>query len=243
MKSLLKNKKACLPVGRGKFIVIDGIDGSGKATQVSLLVKYLKKKGYKVKAIDFPQYGNKSAGLVEEYLGGKYGKPKDINPYIGSLFYAVDRYDASFRINRWLKNGYIVVADRYISSNIGHQGGKLPTREFKKYVKWLYNLEYKMFSIPKPNITIILKTLPEISKKLSLKKVDKKKVKKITGYLKGTKRDIHEKDLEHLTSALNSYLQIVKVFPKDFKVVECIEKDKMFSAKIISQKIINLLKI
>ena len=108
---------------KGKFIVIDGTDGSGKATQTKLLVKKLRKEKYKVKLADFPQYNKKSAGLVEEYLSGKYGTEKNVGPYVASIFYACDRYDASFKIRKWLKEGNIVISNRYVTANMGHQGG------------------------------------------------------------------------------------------------------------------------
>ena len=223
---------------KGKFIVIEGIDGSGKATQTKLLIQHLRKEGFKTLMIDFPQYGTKSAGLVEEYLNGKYGTSEKIGPYRASIFYACDRYDASFKIKKWLDNGKIVVSDRYIASNIGHQGGKIKNKkERRKYLKWLYDLEYNIFKIPKPDITFILKTSPESSRKLSPKITDEETKKKRKAYLGNKKRDIHEKDLKHLQNALNSYLETAKEFPKDFKVIECIESEKLLSPEIIHQKV------
>lgn len=164
---------------RGKFIVFEGIDGSGKSTQTKFLIKKLKKEGYKVAKIDFPQYGTKSAGLIEEYLNGKYGSSKEVGPWRASIFYACDRYDASFKIRKWLKEGKIVVSDRYIGSNIGHQGAKIKNKkERKKYLKWLFNLEYNIFGIPKPDISFILKINPELSRKMSPKIFDEEKKKK-----------------------------------------------------------------
>ncbi len=138
---------------KGKFFVFEGIDGCGKSTQTKLLAEFFSKNGYKVKKIDFPQHGEKSSGLVDEYLTGKYGESKDVGPYIASIFYACDRYDASFKIKKWLEEGKVVISDRYLVSNIGHQGGKLmkDKKEWKKYVNWLYNLEYGLFKIPKPH--------------------------------------------------------------------------------------------
>lgn len=223
---------------KGKFIVIEGIDGSGKATQTKLLIHRLKKEGFKTKTIDFPQYGTKSAGPVEEYLNGKYGTPEKIGPYRASIFYACDRYDASFKIKKWLSEKKIVVSDRYIASNIGHQGGKIKDKkERKKYLKWLYNLEYDIFKIPKPDITFILKTSPESSRKLSPKITDKEKKKKRKAYLGNKKRDIHEKDLNHLQNALSSYLEAAKEFPKDFKVIECFKNKKLLPPETIHQKV------
>ncbi|HDH07740.1 MAG TPA: thymidylate kinase, partial [Candidatus Moranbacteria bacterium] len=141
----------------GKFIVIDGTDGSGKATQTKLLVERLKNDGHDVEIADFPQYGKKSAGLIEKYLNGKYGSAEEVGPYRASIFYACDRYDASFKIRKAVEEGKIVISNRYVTANMGHQGGKIKDpEERKKYFNWLYNLEYETFSIPRPDLNIIL---------------------------------------------------------------------------------------
>ncbi len=229
---------------RKKFIVIEGPDGSGKATQTKLLVQAIKDRKIKVKTIDFPQYGKKSAGLVEEYLNGKYGKPKEVGPYRASVFYACDRYDASFKLKKWIADGYIIVADRYISSNVAHQGGKIKRKnERKKYIKWLYNLEYNIFEIPKPDVTVILKTSTELSYNLSSKTEDKEKMAKKHLYLGKKKRDAHEKDKNHLRDSLRVYLEMSEEYPKDFKVIECIEKQKLLSPENIHKKIKKTLKL
>ncbi len=221
-----------------KFIVIEGPDGSGKATQTKLLFNAIKDKKVKVKKIDFPQYGKKSAGLIEEYLNGKYGKPKEVGPYRASIFYACDRYDASFKLKKWLADGFTVVADRYLSSNVAHQGGKIEKRvDRKKYIKWLYNLEYNIFEIPKPDVTIILKTSTDFSYKLSSEIDDKEKSAKKHLYLGKKKRDLHEKDKEHLEDSLRAYLEMAKEYPEEFKVIECLEKGKLLSPEEIHNKI------
>jgi len=231
-----KNKK------RGKFIVLEGIDGSGKSTQAKLLAKALEKESYKISFIDFPQHGQKSAGLVDEYLTGKYGKANEVTPYQASVFYACDRYDASFKIRNWLKRGHIVIADRYIGSNVGHQGGKIKNhKERRKYLRWLYNLEYGIFKIPKPDINFILKVKPKIAQGLSQKISDKEKLAKKKGYL-GHKKDIHEKDLRHLENTEKAYLFAAKEFPKDFKVIECFRNKTLLSPDVIHQKILKMTK-
>lgn len=189
---------------KGIFIVIDGTDGSGKATQTSLLVKKLKEKNYEVEIIDFPQYGNKSAGLVEEYLNGKYGNANEVGPYVASVFYACDRYDASFKIRKWLNEGKIVISNRYISSNMGHQAGKIKDKkERDAYLKWLKEFEFGLLGIPQPDLTILLSLDPQIGQKW----VDKKGHR---DYVNGAKRDIHENDLKHLEEASKAYREVAK---------------------------------
>lgn len=226
----------------GKFIVLEGIDGSGKSTQAKLLAKALEEEGYKIHFIDFPQHGQKSAGLVDEYLTGKYGSAKEVSPYQASIFYSCDRYDASFRIRDWLRGNYIVIADRYIGSNVGHQGGKIKNpQERRKYLKWLYDLEYRIFKIPKPDINFILRVKPRIAQRLSQRVSDKEKLAEKKGYL-GHKKDIHEKDLRHLENTEKAYLFAAKEFPTDFKVIDCFENNQLLSPEVIHQKILKIVK-
>ena len=233
---------------KGKFIVFEGLDGSGKSTQTNLLIEYLKKNSCNVVKIDFPQHGLPSSGLVDEYLRGKYGTADEVGPYRASIFYAADRYDASFKIKQWLNEGKIVVADRYLASNIGHQGGKIKNiAAWRKYVRWLYDLEYRILGIPNPDVTIILKTNPSFTLKLAHKITDQEKLAKRKAYLGSRKRDIHEEDKSHLANALKSYLRAAKEFPRDFRVVECIKNGQLLSpdevAKIIKKIMQPILKI
>ncbi len=229
---------------KGKFFVLEGVDGSGKATQTKLLVKALADAGYKVEKVDFPQYGKGSAALLEMYLNGGYGTAEEVGPYRASVFYACDRYDASFKIRQWIAEGKIVVADRYTASNIGHQGGKIikGKKEWEKYIDWLIDLEYNIFKIPRPDYTFILKISPVLSMKMSSNIKDKTKQKKRALYLGSSKaKDIHEADAGHLADTLDSYLAISKKFPKEYKIIECEEKGKFLPVKTIHQKILNLI--
>jgi len=209
----------------GKFIVIDGTDGSGKTTQFNLLVDKLKAEGFLVELADFPQYNTKSAGLVEEYLGGKYGGADDVTPYQSSIFYAVDRFDASFKIREWLKEGKIVVANRYVSASLGHQGGKIDNPlERKVFFNWLYELEYKLFNIPKPDLSLILHVEADVAQKLAASRHREDWV--------GKTRDIHEENLGHLQKAEQVYLEIAKTFP-DFKLIKCTREGEIMSREEI----------
>lgn len=220
---------------KGLFILIEGTDGSGKTLQTKILVKHLKKLGHKVQEISFPRYGNNSAALVEDYLNGKFGNAREVGPYRASVFYAIDRYAASFDIKKWLAQGKIVVCNRYVGSNLAHQGGKIKNKtERKKYIAWNYNLEYNIFGLPKPDINLILHVTPKISQEL----VDKKGKRE---YLHGKKRDIHEDDLNHLKDAEQAYLQIAKTF-KEYKLVECVVKNEILPPQIIHKKIWQIIK-
>ena len=213
---------------KGKFIVIDGTDGSGKATQAGLLAEKIKKEKFSVELADFPQYGQKSAGLIEEYLNGKYGTAADVGPYRGSIFYACDRYDASFKIKKWLNEDKIVVSNRYVTANMAHQGGKIKNAEDrKKYFNWLNDLEYEIFNIPKPDINIILHVDAAIAQKL----VDNKNARE---YIDGAKRDIHENDLTHLRDAEKIYLEIAQTFP-NFTLIECVENGQIMAREKINE--------
>ena len=224
----------------GKFFVFEGIDGCGKSTQTKLLAEYYRQKGLEAEKIDFPQHGERSSAMVDDYLIGKYGTSEEVGPKIASIFYACDRYDASVKIKKWLAEGKIVISDRYLVSNIGHQGGKIKDKnEWRKYVNWLYNLEYGIFKIPKPDYTFILKTSAEFSLKLAHNITDEQKKERRASYLgDGSKQDIHEKDRNHLENALNSYLMAAQEFPDDFKVIECLEDGELLSAEVINQKVI-----
>ena len=215
---------------KGLFIMIEGTDGSGKSVQTNLLVDALKKKGREVAQISLPQYGQPSAAMVEAYLNGEFGTAEAVGPYRASILYAIDRYAASAKIKKWLSEGKIVIANRYVASNLGHQGGKIKDMaERKKYFAWNYNLEYNIFGIPKPDINLILHVTPEISQQL----VDKKGARE---YLRGKKRDIHEDDWNHLRAAEQAYIQIARSYP-EFALIECVEEDQLLSPEIIYQKV------
>jgi dTMP kinase len=204
---------------KGLFIVIDGTDGSGKATQTKLLVKRLQKIGKKVRMEDFPQYGQKSAGPAEDYLNGIYGTAEQLGPYIPSVFYAVDRFAAKDRINKHLDAGFIVISNRYVSANMGHQGGKLENSfQRHKFFTWLFKLEYSFFQIPKPDLTLILHVPAKTAQKL----VDKKGRR---FYIGSKKRDLHEKDLKHLLAAEQTYLEISKEF--NYPLIECVKDENL----------------
>lgn len=202
---------------KGKLIVIDGIDGSGKATQVGLLRGRLIKEGVKVKTIDFPQYYDNFFGkLIGEYLSGKYGDFIQTDPRVASVLYAADRFESSKDIKKWLEDGNTVIADRYASANQIHQGGKIDNpKKRKEFLDWLQKMEYGVFGIPKPDLVIYLDVPFEVSKMWLKKKIAQRKKK----YLNG-KRDVAEDNLMHLKNSRNSALKLHKE-NKNWEKIEC----------------------
>ena len=212
----------------GKFFAFEGIDGSGKSTQTKLLVKKLLQEGYKTKTVDFPQYGKKSAGLVEEYLAGKYGNSSEVGPWAASTFYAADRYDLSFQIRQWLAQGYVIVADRYVGSNMGHQGSKISSPKARKeFFKWLYELEYGIFQVPKPTVSLFLSIPAKMAQELCENPERRKKKKK----------DIHEKDPKHFQRAERSYRHASKLFPRDFLTIESVQNGTLLSPEEVHRRV------
>ncbi len=176
----------------GKMIVIDGLDGSGKATQAELLRNYLNSRGCETYTLDLPFYSDESSTLVKMYLSGEFGNnPSDVNAYAASTFYAADRY-ASYK-KHWqqeYESEKIVVANRYTTSNACHQMTKLPESQWDEYLQWLFEFEYKKLGIPEPECVIFLDMPVEISQKLLLKRYQGDE----------NKKDVHERDVEYLLS-------------------------------------------
>lgn len=215
---------------KGYFIALEGTDGSGKGTQLKLLVKALRKRGKKVSVVDFPQYSQPSGWFVKQYLNGKYGESGDISPKLGSMFYAIDRFQTAPKIRQWLKSGRTVIANRYVFSNAGHQGAKIKSAlNRRRYWSWLFDLEHKIFGIPEPDLYLVLHMPAKISHALVLNKGQRK-------YLGRKKQDIHEKDLKHLKSAEQSYLELAKLY--HIPVIECVEKGRLLTPLEIHTKIL-----
>ncbi|MBT4935870.1 hypothetical protein HOL21_01685 [Candidatus Woesearchaeota archaeon] len=184
---------------RGMFIVIDGLDGSGKGVQTTKLVERLQQEQYPVEMADFPQYDNWSAVFVQQYLNGAFGSASEVSAKKASLFYALDRFAAGSKIQQWLDEGKVVISNRYVSANKGHQLGKITDEtEMGEFLSWLNEIEYSTLEIPIPDMTLFLHMSPEIGQRL----VDKKGERSYTD----RKRDIHEEDLDHLQNAERAYL-------------------------------------
>lgn len=212
----------------GKLIVIDGTDGSGKATQTELLVKRLTQAGQKVRKIDFPRYTENVFGkLLRECLDGKHGDFIATDPKIASTLYAADRFESSKEIWQWLESGCIVVTDRYVSANQIHQGGKIKDEAARTaFLEWLDEIEYKVFAIPKPNVIVYLHVPIDISLELIRSRAQET----------GKNADVAESDAKHLFESQQSALSIIGKNNKWVKI-DCAEASVMKSREAISDEI------
>lgn len=177
-------------MSKGKLIVIEGLDGSGKATQAKLLAQHLTEQGFPVREVTFPDYASDSSALVKMYLAGQFGQhPDDVNAYAASSFFSVDRY-ASYKKDwgSFYENGGIVIADRYTTSNAVHQCSKLPPEQWESFLGWLFDYEFHLLGLPAPDQVIYLQVDPAVSQKLMT----------LRYHGDESKKDVHEKDTEYL---------------------------------------------
>ena len=223
---------------RGKLIVIDGTDGSGKTTQANLLMRHLRRDGYRVKFIHFPAYENNFFGkFIAHCLSEQYYNWVNIHPKIASVVYAADRWESKEKVQNWIDQGYIVVMDRYISSNQIHQGGKIANVKKRiAFLKWLHEMEHKVFKIPEPNLIVYLSLPIETVSKL----IKDRNYKGARAYL-GSKKDVHEKDKNFLKNSIKSALWLVKT-QKNWLKIECIKKGKLKSFPAIHEEIYEKIK-
>lgn len=223
---------------KGKLIVVDGTDGSGKATQVALLEARLKKEGYTVKTVDFPEYDKNFFGkFIGECLTEEKYNFKATHPKIISTLYAADRWQSSKQIGGWLDKGYVVIANRYVSANQIHQGGKIHSeKERKDFLSWLDTMEFEVFKIPRPDIVIYLSLPISIVNKLIAERDSKQK----RAY-KGKKKDVHESDPKHLENARKSALKLIKEL-NNFVQIDCAPKKDILSREEIHEQVYKSLK-
>lgn len=215
---------------RGLFLVIEGTDGSGKGTQFDLLAERLREAGYQVETFDFPRYNEPSSYFVKQYLNGEYGTTEEVGPYTGSLFYALDRYQAAPQIRKALEEGKIVLANRFTGSNMAHQGTKFDYPEQRRgYFIWLDNMEFEMLGIPRPDKSLVLRVPAEVAQQL----VDKKDKRDYTD----KKRDLHEADISHLRRSVEVYDDMCRLFPRDFQRIDCVRSGQMMTKSAVSEMI------
>ena len=217
----------------GKIIVIEGTDGSGKKTQAVKLFERLKREGYNVIQLSFPNYDSPSAAPVKMYLNGELGEhANDLDAYQSSVLFAVDRMCTMIGLRDFYNYGGIIILDRYVSSNMTHQAGKISDLiERDKYLEWLEKLEFDTLKLPRPDKVIFLDVPVEISKRLANQR----------GELKaGTKQDIHEKDKEHLLHAYDAGIYCAKKY--NWNILSCVKNNEMMMPDEIHQKVYDSVK-
>ncbi|MDB5160025.1 MAG: Thymidylate kinase [Candidatus Saccharibacteria bacterium] len=220
----------------GFFLAIEGGDGSGKGTQTKILTAYLKSIGKKVHTVAFPRHGEFSSYYADQYLNGVYGGVNDVHADLASLPYAFDRFAASKEIRDVINNpNGFVIADRYVASNLAHQGTKFSDKKERiAYYERMMKTEYEVLGIPVPDVNIILLVPSEISQK----NIDKKEDRAYTTL----KRDIHEADANHLDKAKANYEELSRLYPDKFKAIDCMNKNgEMRSIEDIQDEIRALL--
>lgn len=214
---------------KGKLIVIEGLDGSGKSTQI----EYLKNKlsGRNVHQIKLPDYDSDSSALVKMYLRGDFGKkPEDVNAYAASAFYAVDRF-ANYKM-KWKEfydNGEIITSDRYTTSNAYHQATKIPKDDRAEFFYWLEDFEYGLLGIPEPNAVIYLDMPIEISQRMMSERYHGDE----------TKKDIHESNLDYLYKCRDAALDAAEKM--GWYVVKCNDGDEPRTVESIGDEIFNII--
>ena len=214
----------------GKLFVIDGTDGSGKQTQLSKLKERFIKENIDFKTVSFPNYDSPSSALVKMYLAGEFGDdPKKISPYIASTFYAADRY-ATFKkdYEEYYNNGGIILADRYTTSNMIHQAGKIENEaEREKFNNWLFDFEFNLYGIPKPTEVFFLNMPVEVAQQLIKDRENK--------FSHTQEKDIHEKNISHLTESYNAACSVAQKY--SWYEIKCVQNEKLRSIEEIHEEI------
>lgn len=211
---------------KGKLIIIEGLDGSGKSTQIEILRKRAQQAGKQVRQVKFPNYAEDSSALVRAYLAGELGSLHEINAYAASVLYSVDRY-ATFR--RHMKedydNGCIFLLDRYTTANMYHQTTKLPKEEWDSFLDWLEDLEYGKMGLPKPDLVLYLDMKPQTAKKLMENRYHGDE----------SKNDLHEADFSYLLSCRDAALYAAQRC--GWEVLSCCDGESPLPIDTISQMI------
>ena len=209
----------------GKLVVIEGSDGSGKATQTKKLYERLRDLEVKVRRVSFPNYQSESSALINMYLRGDFGgKAEDVNPYAAATFYAVDRFAGFVEWKNFYESGGLIISDRYVGSNMAYQTAKLKKKvERTKFLMWVDDLEYNRFGLPRPDMTIFLDMPPKISAMLRRER---------------GREDIHENDSDYLEKIYIIYKEIALKF--GWKIVPCAEGSFARSTTDIHENILAL---
>ena len=216
---------------KGKLIVLDGTDGSGKSTQFKMLVERMEERGIPFAQIKFPCYESPASVLVRQYLAGEYGEDAaGVNIYAASMFYAMDRYDAWMKnYNEWrevYESGGVVIADRYTTANFIHQAAKLETlRERFRFFSWLKETEFNLFGLPEPDLVVLLNMPADKAMEFLAKRQEET----------GETADIHETSAVYLRNCHDAAMDAARAM--DWGVVSCVDRDGVRSPEEIHEDV------
>ena len=214
----------------GKLIVIEGTDGSGKSTQFRRLTERLTQEGKTFQKLVFPQYSEPSSALIRMYLGGEFGsKPTDVNAYAASAFYAVDRYASYKKVwGEFYEQGGLILSDRYTTSNAVHQASKEAPQNRLAFLKWLYEFEYDLLGLPRPDVTIYLDVPTAFTEKMLRSREA----------ATSTQADIHEKDMAYLATCREMGRTAAEFY--GWHIIQCVKDGAMRSIEAIHEETYSL---
>lgn len=216
------------------FIVLEGLDGAGKSTQIAKLRELFRSKGVESEYLHFPRFDAPVYGeLIARFLRGDLGTVEGVNPYLVALLYAGDRADAATMIRRWMAEGKVVIVDRYVYSNIGYQCAKMAAGEERDRLRdWILHTEYEEFGIPRPDLSLFL----DVPFSFTAKKLSETREGDDRAYLNGNK-DIHEASLDLQRRVREVYIDSAAQ-GNDIKVVNCATAEgAMASPEVIFERI------
>jgi len=221
---------------QGKFIVIEGTDGSGKGTQIAPLAEKLRSNGRQTEIIDFPQYSDNLWGqMVGQFLKGDFGDINALPAKYAALPYMLDRLVAKPKIEKWLSEGKVVLSNRYMTSNLAFMGAKAPDNERQELIEWLKEAEYGTNKIPQPDLVVLLNVTPELSHAMVAKKEER-------DYMKGSEkvRDIFEDNIDFQIKVARVYMDLAKTEP-NWAVIDCLKDKQMRPIPEITAELIKTL--
>jgi dTMP kinase len=221
-------------IAKGKLVVIEGGDGSGKATQSKLLLEYLQTHQIPCMYLDFPNYDSFFGSMIAQFLRGEYGSLDTVSPYLASLLFALDRSTVKDQMMKALAEGKIIVVNRYVSSNMAHQGSKFTDlQKREKFIAWLRKLEFEIHGLPEEDLIIYLYVPWQRGRELTAQKGDR-------SYLEGKTEDIQEENHDHRAQTEDMYKELAKDTSR-WLTISCIKDDTMKSKEEINQMIVEVL--
>ncbi|MFN0199320.1 MAG: dTMP kinase [Planctomycetaceae bacterium] len=216
------------------LIAIEGIDGSGKGTQAARLVQRLEQHGRRAKLLSFPRYADTFFGeAVGRFLNGKFGELSQVHPALVSLLYAGDRFESKSVMTSAQSTSDMIVCDRYVPSNLAHQGGRLAGEERSELIRWIEHLEYSIYQLPKPDLVILFDLPVPLAQELIARKSKRTYTDKAA--------DIQEADAHYLARVRDTYLLLARSDPHTWKIIPCSRNDAVRAPDDIEHDVWNLI--